>query len=218
MHVRRGQGPGGRRILSEGSALAMATRTVERPTGGGGFGLGWGVGGRPGDSRLSHSGGSNGGIAQLVVMPERRVAYASFANSSSSYGFHGELQREVLATVLPAAPGPARAAPAGSPPPPSDPGRFLGTFRRKSQVTVLLAEGGRLIADVRIVPEEFHGSEIYNLGQKKRFEVVPTGPAQLTSVEPVLLGQPATFDFLDPGPDGRFGLVYSAGRLSRREG
>ena len=42
-------------------------------------------------------------------------------------------------------------------------------------------------------------------------------PAVLVSVEPVLLGQRATFDFLEPEPGGRYRLLYSAGRLSRRD-
>jgi len=70
MHMRRGTAKDGRRVLSETSARAMATRTIGRPAGGGGFGLGWGTSGRPGAVRLSHSGGSNGGIAQLVALPD----------------------------------------------------------------------------------------------------------------------------------------------------
>jgi CubicO group peptidase (beta-lactamase class C family) len=217
LHVGRGTGTNGTRILSEASATAMATRTIGRPAGSGGFGLGWGQSGRPGETRLSHSGGSNGGIAQLVVLPERRIAYAAYANSSSSYGFHGELQQQVMATVLPDPPSPTRPVPApAAPAGPPDPARFLGVFRRKSQITTITADGGRLTVDVRIVPEEFSGSEIYNLGQKRNFEVVPTGSTQLTSVEPVLLGQKMTFDFLEPDSGGKFVLLYSAGRLSRR--
>jgi hypothetical protein len=217
LHIGRGTGANGARILTDASAGAMAARTIGRPSGGGGFGLGWGQSGRPGETRLSHSGGSNGGIAQLVVLPERRIAYAAYANSSSSYGFHGELQQQVMATVLPDAPAAPRPATAAAPAPgPIDLGRFVGVFRRKSQITTIAEEGGRIVADIRIIPEEFAGSEIYNTGQKKRFEVVPTGPTQLTSVEPVLLGQKATFDFLEPDGGGKYALVYAAGRLSRR--
>ncbi len=214
MHIGRGVGRNGRRVLSEASAAAMATRTIGRPVGAGGFGLGWGQSGRPGEVRLSHSGGSNGGIAQLVVLPDRRIAYASFANSSSSYGFHGELQQQVLATVMPAPAPRAPAPPAAAGP--LNPAGVVGQYRRKSELTTILEEGGRIVADTRVIPEEFSGSEIYNLGQKMRYEVRATGPTQLTSVEPVLLGQPNVFDFMEPGPGGRFELLYSAGRLSRR--
>ncbi|MFN0180831.1 MAG: serine hydrolase domain-containing protein [Gemmatimonadales bacterium] len=216
MHLGAGRGRRGTRVLSEASAGAMATRTIGRPVGSGGFGLGWGVSGLPGAIRLSHSGGSNGGIAQLVVIPGDQFAFASFANSSSSYGFHAELQQRVMATA-----GSNRPA---SPPRPEVVAKpaalesrlVLGRYRRMSQWISIEAEGSRLVAEVTVVPEEFHGSEVYNLGQKRRFEVIPTGPSQLASVEPVLLGQTMTFDFFDPAADGRFGRVYSAGRLSRR--
>jgi CubicO group peptidase (beta-lactamase class C family) len=223
MHLRRGSSRTGARILSERSAAAMATRTIGRPVGPGGFGLGWGVSGRPGAVRLSHSGGSNGGIAQLVALPDSDVAYAAFANSSISYGFHGELQRRVMALALPEAP-PAQVPP---PPPPralgeAPPGRMerhrmVGSYRRKTQVITLREEGTKLMVEITMVPEESQWSEAYLVGQPRRFAVVAISDRELQSVEPVLFGQPATFSFLEPAADGRYDLVYSAGRLSRRQ-
>ena len=194
----------------------MATRTIGRPVGSGGFGLGWGVSGQPGSIRLSHSGGSNGGIAQLVVIPGDQFAFASFANSSSSYGFHAELQQRVMAAAFPDRPASQPRPEVAAKPATVEPRLVLGRYRRKSQWITIEAEGTGLVADVKVVPEEFHGSEIYNSGQKRRFQVIATGPSQLTSIEPVLLGQRMTFDFFDPAGDGRFGLVYSASRLARR--
>lgn len=217
MHLNRGVGPSRSSVLSTASATAMATRTIGRPTGAGGYGLGWGVTGRPGDTRLSHSGGSNGGIAQLVLFPERRIAFASFANSSSSYGFHAELQQAVLAAAgVAPAPRPAATAPAAPVGPPLDPARVIGAYRRKSERTTIEADGPRFMADVATFAEEFHGSESYNDGQARRFEVVASGPSQLTSRDPVLLGQKMVYDFLEPRADGRFDLIYGAGRLARR--
>ncbi|MDX2059036.1 MAG: serine hydrolase domain-containing protein [Gemmatimonadales bacterium] len=183
----------------------------------GGYGLGWGVAGRPGDTRLSHSGGSNGGIAQLVLFPERRFAFASFANSSSSYGFHAELQQAVLAAAgVAPAPRPAAAAPAALAGPPLDPTRVIGAYRRKSERTTIEVDGSRFMADVATIAEEFHGSESCNDGQARRFEVVASGASQLTSRDPVLLGQKMVYDFLEPRADGRFDLTYGAGRPARR--
>jgi CubicO group peptidase (beta-lactamase class C family) len=218
MHARGGMAPNGTRVLSEKSTRAMATRTIGRPAGGGAFGLGWGVGGRPGATRLSHSGGSNGGIAHLALLPEAGIAYASFANSSTSYGFHGELQQRVLATVVPteqrpAAPSSSEPAP-GAKPVASD--GFLGTFRRKSEITTVRRDGSRLLVDSKTLPEEFNGSEAYNAGQPRTFEVTPTAERELTSVAPVLLGMRATLVFLEPDSAGRFQLLYFAGRLARR--
>jgi len=216
MHLRRGTARDGRRVLSEASARAMATRTIGRPAGGGGFGLGWGTSGRPGATRLSHSGGSNGGIAQLVALPEAGIAYAAFANSSLSYGFHGELQRRVLATVLPIEPNAGAAAAPAPAGPELDRRRVVGSYRRKTQIITLSESDGRLMVDIRMIPEESEWSEAYLTGQPRSFEVVPSGPTELISREPVLLGMPATYAFLEPASDGRFQLLYSAGRLSRR--
>jgi CubicO group peptidase (beta-lactamase class C family) len=221
MHIGGGQGRTGARVLSDRSARAMATRTIGRPVGSGGFGLGWGVSAAPvsGGGTLSHSGGSNGGIAQLVALPAAGVAYASYANSSIGYGFHGELQRRVLAAALPTRPAPP-GEPRSQHDEPTrrhDPALWAGTFRRKSQVTSIRTGDARIWIDVTMVPDEFQGSEAYLEGQQRSFEVVQTGPATLTSVEPVLLGQPATFTFLEPDVTNRFQLVYSAGRLSRRD-
>jgi len=220
MHVRQGRGPTGRQVLSESSARAMATRSIGRPVGSGGFGLGWGVSGMPPAIRLSHSGGSNGGIAQLVALPESGIAYAAFANSSVSYGFHGELQRRVMATATPepARPAASSARPTtAAPATPEQAAKWVGTYRRKSQLTTLRKDGSRLVVEVTMVPEEFQGSDAYLEGQQLVFEVIPSGPSALVSVEPVLLGQRATFDFLEPEPGGRYRLLYSAGRLSRRD-
>lgn len=227
MHMRRGTSRSGARVVSEMSARAMATRTTGRPVGGGGFGLGWGTSGQPGAVRLSHSGGSNGGIAQLVALPDARIAYAAFANSSLSYGFHGELQRRVMASMLPEDPNLTVApSPPATPPPPrsfgaAPPGRaarqrMLGSYRRKTQITTIREEGTRLMAEITMIPEESAWSEAYLTGQQRLFEVVETGETGLVSLDPVLLGQVATFGFLEPRSDGRFELLYSAGRLSRR--
>jgi len=217
MHMRRGTSKSGSRVLSEASARAMATRTIGRPVGGGGFGLGWGTSGSVGAVRLSHSGGSNGGIAQLVALPDAGVAYAAFANSSVSYGFHAELQRRVMATVLPESPTPAPATSPLPAPERTERHRVVGSYRRKTQVMTIREEGTNLMAEIAMVPEESQWSEAYLTGQPRVFEVVETGATELISVDPVLLGQRATFGFLEPAADGRFSLVYSAGRLSRRQ-
>jgi CubicO group peptidase (beta-lactamase class C family) len=225
MHLRRGTARSGARVLSEASAKAMATRTIGRPGGGGGFGLGWGTAGSAAAPRLSHSGGSNGGIAQLVLYPEAGVAYAAFANSSMGYGFHGELQRRVMATVFPEDPafaGPPPAPPQralGAAPPAAgraERQRILGSYRRKTQIITIREDGAKLMAEIKMIPEESQWSEAYMTGQQRVFEVVATSDTELVSVEPVLLGQPYAISFLEPAADGRFDLAYSAGRLARR--
>ncbi|MBM4187554.1 MAG: beta-lactamase family protein [Gemmatimonadetes bacterium] len=214
MHIGRGIGPSGRRVLTDQSAAAMATRTIGRPVGGGASGIGWGLRGQGRDLRLAHSGGSNGGIAQLVVYPERRLAFASFANAIDSYGFHAELQQRVLGQVVPA-PAPA------SPPLPAEPRRPLspesvvGQYRRKSEILVVRHDGGKFAAELVAIPEDFDGGEIYGLGQP-RFALEQTGPTQLTSIEAVQLGQRQSIDFLELRPDGRYDLAYTSNRLSRR--
>lgn len=213
MHIGGGLGPRGRRVLSERSAKAMATATIGRPVGGGASGIGWGLREQSGEIRLAHSGGSNGGIAQLVVYPARRLAFASFANSINSYGFHTELQQRVLTGLAPAPSSVPRPAGGGRP---LLPAAVVGRFLRKSEIVVISHDGRRFMAEVLAIPKDFDGGEIYGLGQPTRFEVVQTGAAQLTSVDPVQLGQRQAFDFLELRPDGRYDLAFTSNRLSRR--
>ena len=90
--------------------------------------------------------------------PGLRVAYAAFANSSLSYGFHGELQRRVLATILPAEPNASPAAPVATSAGAIDTRWFLGAFRRKTQITRIREAGDRLMVDIDMFPRSLSGA------------------------------------------------------------
>lgn len=146
MHIRGGLAENGTRILSEASARAMATRTIDNPSGpASGIGLGWGHSTPGGRTMLAHGGGSNGGRAQLAVIPDAGFAYASFVNSSVSDAFQSELQRRIMATFA-----------AGTTPevmgtrPVSatiDRSAFVGTYRRATTRATIREEGNKLVLE-----------------------------------------------------------------------
>jgi CubicO group peptidase (beta-lactamase class C family) len=84
-HIDDGVAPTGRRLLSAELTRQMRAVSAEmRSVNGSVLGLGWPLL-RFGDTTvLFHSGASPGGAAILLVVPERRFAFATFGNSSSA--------------------------------------------------------------------------------------------------------------------------------------
>jgi hypothetical protein len=223
MHMRGGVAETGTRVLSAESARAMATRTIDHPTGpGSGYGLGWGHSAVGGRTMLSHGGGSNGGRALLAAIPEAGFAYASFVNSSVSDAFQGELQRRIMATFLGGAAAsmlgsrPVAAAAPAPGPAGIDRSAFVGTYRRTTTRATIREEGTRLILETEWIMEEAQGTEAYMIGQPTRFEMVPAAPNALRLASADAATPGPLWTFLDPDQQGRFRLLYAGGRLSRR--
>lgn len=66
-------------ILSDSARAEMWTR--QTPEGEPSYGLGWGVGEIDGHRAVSHSGGSTGATAMLILLPDRDVAVAILGNT-----------------------------------------------------------------------------------------------------------------------------------------
>jgi CubicO group peptidase (beta-lactamase class C family) len=217
MHLALGVADNGKRIVSEASARAMATRTIDAPTSAvAGFGLGWMHAVIDGRVVLSHGGGSNGGRSLVMVIPDLGLVLASFVNSSAP----GELQTE-LHDRLAARYGVAGARVSVSEPIPSSSGpidrtRFLGTFRRKSTRSTIRADGDKLLLETEWIPAEAEGTEAFGSGGVTVTEVVPLTASALGRPGSTALSRSSGLMFLDPDERGRYRLMYEGGRLARR--
>ncbi|MBM4185920.1 MAG: beta-lactamase family protein [Gemmatimonadetes bacterium] len=214
MHLGRGVAPNGTRIISERSAVAMATRTIDHPSGpASGYGLGWFHATPNGQVTLSHGGGSNGGRAMLVVVPEADFAYATFVNSNASDGFQAELDRWIRTGYQP---GWTEPPPPPAPEGPIDPARFVGVYRRMTSKVTIRQQGGQLMVESAWVPEEAPGTEAYVIGRQVEFPMRPATPNALVSAAAPAGSRAGAWTFLEPDERGRYRLVYAGGRLARR--
>src|SRR5207248_2907259 len=78
---------------------AMREPQLDLPAGRGtltSVGLGWFIGEHAGERLVAHTGGSLGGHAILVLLPQRGVAVAAFVNSSAGPLVAEDLQRRLL--------------------------------------------------------------------------------------------------------------------------
>ena len=217
MHLAGGLADNGHRILSEKSARAMATRTIDAPSPNvAGFGLGWMhavIGGR---TILSHGGGSNGGRSLVMVIPDLGLCLASFVNLSTPGEFQTELHDRLTARYGAAGAKSSITVPAMPPSGAAALDGFVGTFRRQtSRITVRL-EGGKLRLESEFFPAEAEGTEAYGLGGVSAIDVVPVAPNALGVPGTAALSRSTGWVFLDPDEKGRFRLLYEGGRLSRR--
>lgn len=216
MHMRGGVAPNGTRVLSERSARAMSTRTMDSPVGPvSGWGLGWGHSTAGGQVTLSHGGGSNGGRALLVAVPGSDFAYATFVNSNASDAFATELHAWLVKDFHP--------SPPPTPPAPPPPGRvdhapFTGVFRRMTSKTTISDEGENLGVESEWIAAEAPGTEAYVIGRQVRFAMKPSAKNALIPAASRLEDRPAAWTFLEPDATGKYGYMFAGGRLSRRIG
>ena len=214
MHMQGGIAPNGNRIISEQSARAMATRTIDHPSGpASGFGLGWFHALPGGQVTLSHGGGSNGGRASLTVVPGSDFAWAGFVNSNASDAFLADFGAWVRKHHQPnPPPEPPDEAPAG----PIDKSRFVGVYRRTTTKTTIREEGNALSVESEWIAAEAPGTEAYVIGRPVRFAMRPSAPNALVPAAAPPGSRPAPWIFLEPDSRGKFGLMYAGARLSRR--
>ena len=216
MHMKGGVAPNGNRVISEKSARAMATRTIDHPSGpASGFGLGWFHAAPAGQVTLSHGGGSNGGRATLVAVPGADFAYAGFVNSNASDAFFAEFASWVRKTYQPNAPADP---PVETPTGPFDRSKFVGVFRRTTTKTTIREEGDALSVESEWIAAEAPGTEAYVIGRPVRFGMRPSGANTLVPAAAPAGSRPTPWVFLEPDANGRFGLMYAGSRLSRRIG
>jgi len=88
--------------LARGDVLADSTRAEmwsrQTPEGGPSYGLGWGVGELAGRRAVSHSGGSMGATAMLILLPDEGIAVAVLGNTGGVG--HGGIAGRVARILL----------------------------------------------------------------------------------------------------------------------
>jgi CubicO group peptidase (beta-lactamase class C family) len=211
MHIDRGVGGSGDRLLSEESALAMRDLQLPIPDNPlySGVGLSWRVATWSGTMVLAHDGGTIGQIAALRVLPERGVAVCVLSNGDNGdavvYPLIREVLREVAGVETPALPEPdPLAAPSGLE-------RHAGRYERKGVAFEVAAdEDDRL--EVTVLPHfGLPGVD----DDSETIQLLPldeTGDRFVGRSDPAEQWWPVTFATL---PDGRAQL-YSSGRVAPR--
>ncbi|MFG2056369.1 serine hydrolase domain-containing protein [Micromonospora sp. NPDC048930] len=92
VHLGDGLAPSGTRVLSARSVARMQSVTHDLGTPNTSpVGLGWLVRSLGGTTVLTMSGGSPGGVAVLVVVPEHDLVFAAYGNDSRALALHDEL-------------------------------------------------------------------------------------------------------------------------------
>jgi hypothetical protein len=169
----------------------------------------------------THGGGSYGGSASLILVPEKRFAYAAFGNGSTASALHDRAEDFVLHDIL-GLPAPEAIEPSGDA---IDPARYTGTFARQYITTrVTPGEAGGLVASIELTGEEHRQLWRDMMGR----DSLP--PMPVTSLTPTIFvpsqmaGKPVAAAkiarggpfFLDPNEHGRYYYLSFGGRMSRR--
>jgi hypothetical protein len=192
--------------------------------GGFGFGLGWMLPPYGATKVMMHAGGSFGGQAWLIVVPEQRFVYAAFANSTTAGPVHERVQDFVLREIAGlTAPETFEASGAAI-----DPARYTGTYRKQFQTTVIAEnEGGELVERRRLEYDDDHRvlmSEYSGRDELPPVALRPMTPSlfvpSTAEDKPVPVSRVWTAGtcFLDRDQDGRYSYVSEGLRIARRVG
>jgi dipeptidyl aminopeptidase/acylaminoacyl peptidase/CubicO group peptidase (beta-lactamase class C family) len=102
MHLTRGAGPDGTRLLDASSAAAMTQRQAELPDKyslGDSWGIGWIRFGWNGHRLIGHDGNTIGQSAFLRMLPDEGLAVALLTNGGSTQDLYQDLYREIFAEL-----------------------------------------------------------------------------------------------------------------------
>ncbi|MEO8538719.1 MAG: serine hydrolase domain-containing protein [bacterium] len=133
---------GGRRVLSAGALAEMQKKQVNAANMAPAWGLGWWLQDASGTKTIGHGGSTNGHRANLVVVPERRLAIASLTNGSNGTAVNRAVERHLMAKF-----GVPRTDPQEGHLPEAALQNFAGTYYSPGGDMTITAEGGRLTID-----------------------------------------------------------------------
>lgn len=211
MHLNDGRSVEGNKIIGAESATAMRTPTVGHPTGpDSGFGLGWRYTHRAGHRVYSHTGGSPGGTAHVVISPADNAAMVAFVNSGAAAPMHNAL----VELLLPGRPSPI-APPTGATRRDIDLRPFAGTYRRAGIRTDITVEGDELLVRGTTMPAEMVGATVVFTGSAAEHRALPIDEATLVTVDHGARDGATAMHFSELEA-GRYQLMYEGGRLARR--
>lgn len=203
--------PSAQTVVSDEAVKAMASHQIDMPVAQlGSRGLGWYRQSRGGTAVLSHTGGSLGGFANLVVLPDQGIAYTAFANSSASIAFHEALVREVLVEQF----GIELPEPYREEGPARPPVWYSGCYRRREADLVLEPEGDQVV--LTLTPRT-QVLAAYSNSSSTTLRYVPAGPRSIRLQAVDGPGADSYTAFGIGGDDRRPEFLYFGLRLARRE-
>lgn len=144
MHLSKGCGDDGKRVLSQAAVEEMQTPQIDVPAGLGAdaFGLGWYTRGAGEQRVIGHTGANAGQLSMLELVPERGGAVAVLTNATTGMFLQHQLTARLLQEhfgITPAAPPEPPAAV-----PDVDVTRFTGTYVADDGSVVITGDGGKL--------------------------------------------------------------------------
>ena len=145
LHLAGGLAADGTRVLSEGSAAAMAAHEADLPDKyilGDSWGLGWIRFGWDGQRLIGHDGNTLGQAAFLRILPEQGLAVALLTNGGHTRDLYEDLYRELFGELA----GVEMPRPLAPPEAPVtvDVSPYVGTYERASVRMEVLADGPTL--------------------------------------------------------------------------
>lgn len=209
MHLDGGVARDGTRVVSAASVKAMREPQNELPPRhiAAHFGLGWMLFDWGGHKLFGHDGLSIFQRSYLRILPEKRVVLALLTNG----GDGGSLFREFATNVF------GEAGVAMTPMVEADvsvrvdPARYAGTYARRSTVSVVAEDAGKLSMSSTWVDE--WARELY--GTQGPFPLEPAGGDIFVWRVPGVVEMPIVH-FLDPDASGRFRSLHSGLRINHR--
>lgn len=229
IHLDAGRTPDGDQIISSEAVDIMATETVASPAlNVTAVGVGWLLPAFGTVKMLAHTGGSYGGVSQLMVLPEHDFILVGFGNSVGAGAMHDRLSLYVLQELLdlPAQPPIEQTVTSVA-----DPEPYIGSYEQLGVRSIFSAEAGELVMRIEF---QYSSEEEQKLhAQYRGTTEVP--PIPLEPVTDALFkvkgqsldtftgpyGRAALISFLDPEPArggqaGRFRHRHYGMRIARR--
>jgi CubicO group peptidase (beta-lactamase class C family) len=209
MHLNGGVTREGKRVLSEGAVRAMQEPHNALPPGyvAHHFGLGWMLFDWGGHALFGHDGLSIFQRSFLRILPEKRMAFALLTNGGDGGGLFRELATSVFgdvgATMTPVAETDTSMR--------VEPGRYVGTYARRSTVLTVADDGGRLTLASTWTDDwarELHGTQ-------GPFPLEPAGGAVFLWRVPGA-AEPAVVSFFDERA-GKFNGLHAGLRMNHRQ-
>jgi CubicO group peptidase (beta-lactamase class C family) len=210
MHLGDGVTREGQRMLSAGSVRAMREPQNDLPPGHSAkhFGLGWMLFDWGGHKLFGHDGLSIFQRSYLRVLPEKRMAFALFANGGDGAAlfrelattFFGEFGGVTMQPIVEAKPGVH-----------VDPARHVGDYARRSTDNTVGEDGGKLT--LSSVWTDAWARDLY--GVQGPFPLEPVGDDVFVWRVPGLV-EPPVVNFLNPDASGKFQSINAGTRLNHR--
>ncbi len=209
MHLGDGVTREGVRMLSAGSVHAMREPQNDLPAGHAArhFGLGWMLFDWGGHRLFGHDGLSIFQRSYLRILPEKRMAFALFANGGDGAGLFRELATEffelggvTMKPIVEAKPGIR-----------IDPPRYVGTYGRRSTENMIGEEKGALT--MTSVWTDAWARDLY--GVQGPYPLEPAGDEIFAWRVPGVV-EPPLANFLNPDASGTFQSLHAGTRLNHR--